>query len=194
MEKRQDKYYLYLRWPRYLAQWYAHEVHRLQHFESKTQPPFRYECDVDPSELEPVITRRGSVENGILELCLTKQPDPVPKPIPKDATICLQIPEFLGKPSRYYNYLSPASEALLEATVRNHFRVSLQKFLNKTFCNTRAMEAGYAPSRNKFIEVFMENNGIDYEHLHTISDQWRRMYKLEWDKACRLNKKIKNKK
>jgi hypothetical protein len=56
------------------------------------------------------------------------------------------------------------------------------------------MEAGYAPSRNKFIEVFMENNGIDYEHLHTISDQWRRMYKLEWDKACRLNKKIKNKK
>ena len=78
MEKRQEKYYLYLRWPRYLAQWFAHEMHRLRNYENKTLPPFRYECGVEPDKLDVVVTRRGSIENLILEQCLAKQPDPVP--------------------------------------------------------------------------------------------------------------------
>ena len=182
MEKRQDKYYLYLRWPRYLAQWFAHEMHRLRNYENKTLPPFRYECDVEPKELDVVVTRRGSIENLILEQCLAKQPDPTPKPIPKDATICILIPEFLGKPTQYYNYLSPASEELLEQTVRNHFRMELSKFMGKVIFSSRTVRSGYAPNRAEFIEAFMENNGIDYEHKHTISEMWRRLYKQEWNK------------
>ena len=179
MEKRQDRYYLYLRWPRYLAQWFAHEMYRLQHFENDVLPPFRYNCDVEPRELEVVETRRGSIERVIIEQCLAKQPDPIPAPIPKDATICILIPEFLGKPTMYYNYLSPVSEALLEVSVRNHFRLELVKYMNKVIFNCRAEKSGYAPNKEKFIEAFMENNGIDYEHMHTISELWRRLYKQE---------------
>ncbi len=187
MAKRQDRYYLYLRWPRYLAQWFAHEMYRLQHFENKTLPPFRYNCDVEPRNLEVVETRRGSMERVIIEQNLSKQPDPIPAPIPKDATICILIPEFLGKPTAYYNYLSPSSESLLEVTVRNHFRMELVKYMNKVIFNCRAEKGGYAPNKEIFIKSFMENNGIDYEHMHTISELWRRMYKQE-------NYKYKNKK
>lgn len=75
MEKRQDRYYLYLRWPRYLAQWFAHEMYRLKNFESETLPPFRYDCDVESKDLDVVETRRGSIERIIIEQCLAKQPE-----------------------------------------------------------------------------------------------------------------------
>lgn len=183
MDKRQDKYYLYLRWPRYLAQWYAHEMFRLKNIENEVLPPFRYDCDVEPGDLEVVETRRGSIERVILEQCLAKQPDPVPKPIPKDATICILIPEFLGKPTQYFNYLSTSSERLFETTVRNHFRMELVKYMNKVIFNYRAEKGGYAPNREKLLEAFMANNGIDYEHLHSISELWRRLYKQEHRKV-----------
>ena len=188
MEKRQDKYYLYLRWPRYLAQWFAHEMYRLKNYESETLPPFRYDCDVEPMELDVVETRRGSIERIIIEQCLAKQPEAIPKPIPKDATICILIPEFLGKPTQYYNYLPPSGESLLEITVRNHFRMELVKYMNKVIFNCRTERGGYAPNKEKFIETFMEINGIDYEHKHTIAELWRKLYKQE-NRKINSNKK-----
>ena len=188
MEKRQDRYYLYLRWPRYLAQWFAHEMYRLKNFESETLPPFRYDCDVEPMELDVVETRRGSIERIIIEQCLAKQPEAIPASVPKDATICILIPEFLGKPTQYYNYLSPTSESLLEDTVRNHFRMELVKYMNKVLFSYQSRKGGYAPNKEKFIEAFMEANGIDYEHLHTISVLWRRLYKQE-NRKINSNKK-----
>ena len=176
--KRSDRFYLYLPWPKYLAQWYAHEMYRLSKFEEDVQPAYMYNCDVEVSELEPVKTRRGSAERNVLEMCLTKQPDAIPEPVNQAATICIEIPNFLGKPASTYNYLRPASRELLEQTVRNHFRLELTKYMNKMLFEYRIVRKGAAATQDKVIETFMENNGIEYNetNLETIKQVWKRLY------------------
>ena len=75
MKNRRNSYYLYLNWPVYLAQWYAHEMYRLKHSEDEHISPYIYDCSAPVTELDPVDTRRGSAERNILEMCLSKQPD-----------------------------------------------------------------------------------------------------------------------
>ncbi len=185
--KDQNRFYLYLAWPKYLAQWYAHEMYRLSKFEEEVQPPFMYNCDVEVMELEPVKTRRGSAERNILEMCLTKQPEAIPERPNKNATICIEIPNFLGRPASTYNYLRPASQALLETTVRNHFKLELTKYLNKTLFTTRIIQHGSSATQNAVLETFMENNGIENTdtNMEAIKQIWKRLY---W-KMYKQNKK-----
>lgn len=186
--KESNRYYLYLSFPKYLAQWYAHEMHRLAHIDEDVEPPFMYRCDVEVEDLEPVKTLRGSAERNILEMCLTKQPDSVPERKPKDATICIEIPAFLGKPASIYNYLRPVSRELLEATVRNHFRMDLTKYINKTMFTYRIVKQGGSATLEKVIETFMENNGIEYteSNVEAIKKIWQRLY---WQQYKRYKKK-----
>ena len=172
--KRNDRFYLYLKWPKYLAQWYAHEMYRMEHIDDDVLPPFVYDCDEEVRNMEPVKTRRGSAERNILEQCLTKQPDAVPELPDKDATICIEIPNFLNKPACTYNYLPRSARELLKCAVRTHFRTELIKYMNKVmFAGNRA-----PATQEKQVEAFMEVNGIEYNEtsIIAIKQTWRRLY------------------
>lgn len=179
--KRSDRFYLYLPWPKYLAQWYAHEMYRLDHLNEEVLPTFVYDCDAEIRELEPVQTRRGSAERNILEMCLVKQPEAVPELPDRGATICIEIPSFLNKPACTYNYLNKPARELLEQTVRNHFRLELTKYMNKVVSSK-----GNPVTLDKRIEAFMATNGIEYNetNLVAVKQLWRR---LNW-KTSKQNK------
>lgn len=178
MKDLKNAYYLYLDWPCYLAQWYAHEMYRLAHCESEHQEPFFYNCNKPAVELDPVHTRRGSAERNILETCLCKQPDRIPELPSKTATICVVIPNFLNKPASTYNYLNRSSKHLLQRTVFNHFRLELTKYMNKNIFNAKTERAGYKPPIELLLEAFMELNGIEYNetNLESVKKIWRRLY------------------
>ena len=184
MEKRQDRFYLYLAWPAYLAQFFAHEMYRLKHYDDDTEPPYMYDCHREPRDLEPVQTRKRSAENFVLEMCLKKQPDPVPERPPKDATICIEIPEFVGKPSYRFNYLTAVDKALLEQTVRNRCRMELLKWMNKLSTNAELIRTGSNHTQETVLQAFMAANGIEDTETNylTIRDLWRRLYKYEHQK------------
>lgn len=189
--KDQNRFYLYLPWPKYLAQWYAHEMYRLQHFEDDVLPPYMYDCDVEVRDLEPVRTQRGSAERNIIEVFLTKQPSSAPAKPSQDTSICLEIPNFVGKPACTYNYLTPYAQALLERTVRNRLRVELTKYLNKVLFTYQIIRKGAGGSITQIIEPFMEQNGIEntesnYESLRQL------MYRM-WN-AERMAQQRKKKK
>lgn len=182
MKNRRNSYYLYLNWPVYLAQWFAHEMHRLQHLDDEFIEPYFYDCDREARQLEPVHTRRGSAERNILEMCIDKQPDRVPALPPRDATICLVIPCFLNRPPQTYNYLAPASQRLLKLTVQKHFKLELTKYINKILF---ASNYQYKPTKNQLIEAFMQKNGIEYSetNIETIKKIWMRLYNTEYKRA-----------
>lgn len=170
MKNSSVKYYLYLTWPRYLAQWYAHEVYRVRHYDDEHLEPFIYNCDLPPRDLLPVETVRGSAERNVLEMCLTKQLHDYPEKISDDTTIKLVIPFYLNKDPRTYNYLLPKSRALLESTVRNHLRFELNKFILK-------MNPMHQISVDECLTAFMEMNGIEYTETNLLSlrQLWFRM-------------------
>jgi hypothetical protein len=175
--KRNDRFYLYLVWPKYLAQWYAHEMYRVSMFEQEIEPLFQYDCRVAVEDLEPVITQRGSAERCIIEYYLSKQPEAIPEKAPKDATICIEIPSFLGKPTAYYNYLPNAGKALLLNTARVHFRKNLIKYMNKVWFADKIMRSGYSDTRTRLIEGFMQANGIEYDDVNyeSVAKVWSRI-------------------
>lgn len=179
MSKKTNEYYLYLAWPRYLAQWFAHEMYRLQHLDDEFLEPYFYDCDRDARQLEPVHTRRGSAERNILEMCIDKQPDRIPALPPKDTTICLVIPCFLNRPPQTYNYLAPASQRLLKQTVQKHFKLELTKYINKILF---VPDYQYRPTKDQLIEAFMQKNGIEYSetNVETIKKIWKRLYNTEY--------------
>lgn len=187
--KNQNRCYIYLVWPKYLAQWYAHEMYRISKLEDSVQPPYMYDCDVEVSELEPVVTLRGSAERNILEMCLTKQPDAIPEPYPAGATICIEIPYFANRPPEVFNYLRPSGRELLETTVRNHFRLALTKWMNKMLFQYRVVKSGGSATQEKVIEAFMEAHGIEYTetNLLAIKQIWQRLYWKEYKSNKKKN-------
>lgn len=185
--KRSDRFYIYLSWPKYLAQWYAHEMYRLQKFEEEVQPPYMYDCCAEVEDLEPVSTRRGSAERNILEYYLAKQPDSIPELPDRDATICIEIPSFLGKPTSIYNYLPAEGKDLLLNTVRVHFRKELTKYMNKMLLNDSVSRGNYGYTREKLVEAFMAANGIEYNemNLEAIKKTWSRLMGYRRNKKWR---------
>jgi len=165
-----EQYCIYLKWPRYLAQWYAHEMYRLSRWEDDVLPEYHYNCDVsDVRQLEPINTRRGSIERNVLEMCLTKQPVDYVERIDRESTICIVLPNFIQKPPCVYNHLKPASKSLLEQTVRNHFRMELYKYMMKL--------RDYSTPLDTLLVSFMENNGIENTetNLFAIKQIWNRL-------------------
>ena len=185
MEKK-NEYHIYLAWPKYLAQWYAHEMHRLSHYEQETEPGYRYDCDVAVSDLEPVETRRGSLQRAILEMCLQK-PRSASDCLPdKDATICIVLPHFLNKPPETYNSLRKEGKSLLLESVRNHFKIELGRFMGKMTGDiiTRSKSSVMFES---MMEAFMAQNGIEATetNMFAVKQAWYRIYKTQKEKERR---------
>lgn len=110
---------LYLTLPPYLAQWYADECRRNEYAREDTYLPQQYRF---PNPVKPI---RGSLESGILELFLTKQPSAVPEDFKEGATIVLAIPSFRNRDPRIYNYLRPSAREMLQAAIHTRFQVKL---------------------------------------------------------------------
>lgn len=165
-----NQFYLYLTWPRYLAQWYAHRMHELKHFDDEHLEPYQYNCDLAHHELEPVETQRGSIERNILEMFLAKQPADCPGRISEHTTIKLVVPNFVHKPAQTYNYLSPKSQTLLESTVRNHLRVEFNKYVRK-------IDPLHMAPVEEVLEAFMEDNGIENTdtNMQCLKQMWYRL-------------------
>ena len=151
-------------------------MYRLQHFEDEHLEPYSYNCDVPVMDLQPVETRRGSLERNVLEMFLSKRPtDYIERPDP-NATICIVIPSFVTKPPQTYNYLRPSAAALLQQSVHNHFRVELSKYLSK-FIGVTVDRQGVKVTTESIIRTFMENNGIEdtETNMFAIRQVWQRL-------------------
>jgi len=188
MEKK-NEYHIYLAWPRYLAQWYAHEMHRMAHSDCETEPAYRYDCDVAATDLEAVHTRRGSLQRAILEMCLQK-PETAADSLPeKDATICIALPHFLNKPPETYNCLRKVGKRLLLESVRNHFKIELGRFMGKMTGDiiTRSKSSVMFESMT---EAFMAQNGIEATETNclAVKKTWYRIYKTQKQKEARKRK------
>ena len=161
--------HIYLQWPEYLAQWFAHEMYALHHSEEECNGYF-YDTHVEPLLLEPVETIRGSLERAVLLECLSKPPrDYVPR-VPSDATIKIMLPVFKAKDPRTYFYLNEAGQRLLEDVVRKRMRRELWQVLQNI-----------VPGRNGSllhlaIEAWMTNNGIEMTdtNYEAVKQQYRR--------------------
>lgn len=177
---KKNEYHIYLKWPRYLAQWFAHEMYRLKNFESEHQDSYQYKVDVPVMELEPVETRRGSLPRAVLEMCLQKPPSDYDFRPPKDATICLVLPSFVNKPPQYYCYLRPQGESLLEESVRNWFRVELGRYMGKLL-GERLSRGKSSVSTEHMILAFMEMNGIENtdQNYEAIRGIWYKIYMVK---------------
>ncbi len=151
-----NRQYLFLRWPQYLAQWYAYEQHAIRYASREYKPEYVYRTDVPAYELEPVETLRGSVERNILHLNLTKQPNDTPDIPSDDTTICIQLPVFADKRPDYYNYLPAPAVALLEETVRNRVKLDAFRYIQKIYDGS-----GHALKLDDVIVAYMERHGIE---------------------------------
>ena len=184
MEK--EKYCIYLSWPRYLAQWYAHEMYRLAHTDDDVLPEYHYNCDVaDVRDLEPVSTRRGSAVRSVLWECLSRQPKDYIDLPDKEATIRLVIPNMIHKPAETYNYLKPKSKDLLEKAVRYAFRFALNKYM-------MAMDNFSLPVKD-LLAAFMENNGIELtdQNTYAVTKIWDRMRNNKLSNKSKAKNKMK---
>lgn len=176
-----NQFYLYLKWPKYLAQWYAHEMYRLKHFEDEYLEPYQYNCDLPPRDLDPVETQRGSVERNILEMFLSKPVTDYPEKISERTTIKLVIPNFIHKPAETYNYLRPRSQQMLESTVRNHLRVEFNRYVRK-------IDPLHLAPIEEVLSSFMENNGIENNDTNMTC------LKQLWNRLREANRKAKSRK
>lgn len=187
---KQNEYHIYLTWPRYLAQWYAHEMHRLEYKDESYEPDYRYNCDVPVLDLQPVKTRRGSLQRSILEANLCKPPEDFDERPPQDATICLVLPHTISKPPQYYHCLKQQGQALLEDSVRMLFRIRLGKYMSKMIGDIITTKQ---PSNklNDIICGFMDLNGIEDTETNMIAIKqiWNRIINVENTKRWRESRK-----
>lgn len=159
---------LYLTLPPYLAQWYADECRRNEHAREDTykSEPYRY-----PTPVKPL---RGSLESGILELFLTKQPAAVPEDFKDGANLVLAIPSFRNRDPRIYNYLRPSAREALQAAIHTRFQVKLFQDIHEL--------VGVGKARKDLtIIAWMEQHAIDftetnYNSILKVFDRMRNTY------------------
>lgn len=181
------KYYLYLQWPQYLAQWYANEQYRLEHCEDDVLSPYEYDCSLDPYDLEPVETQRGTIERIIMQQHLAKPYDRE-HIRPTEASICIRIPDFKasGKDTNIYNYLPPKAQKMLEDAVRNRLRLELYTYVTKVY--HKNMESLTLEST---LSAWMEQHGITNNdaNYEAIKQLYRRCISNYLDYRRRIKRK-----
>lgn len=140
---------LYLKTDDYLAQWFIHEQGGSQ----------------------PVRLIKGSIESKLLNLFLTKQPEPEPSedsdPREVDAdgepaadpeeeeapNLIIEIPSFKNRPPEIFNYITPRAASVIVSVIRDRFDVKLWTDLY-TFNNIMQRQ-------DELIYAWMESNGIE---------------------------------
>ena len=146
---------VYLSLPSYLAQWYAHTCRKQQHREDDVCP------NTPIAPLTPVVAPRGSYEMLVLHRVLQKQPNPVPDPIPADATLALAIPSFADRDPRIFNYIGPNAKLELENAILEAFDICMWKELHTFRVVLRRQD--YA------IWSFMEKHGIECNETNWLA-------------------------
>lgn len=154
MKQDPNKSYLYLRWPVYLAQFYAFECYKAhaEDFDSA----YKYDTTRSVFELDPVVSIKGSAERDMLRHNLTTQPKNHVELPSDEATLCLQVPSFPNMPPAYYNYLSPQSDDLLRELIRSRVRLDLFRYVTKFWQGRNS-----PVTLDSLIYAWMENHGID---------------------------------
>lgn len=175
------EHHLYLTLPPYLAQWYAHECRR--HLRAAddtcTVPIYNFKDAVAPI--------RGTVESGILELFLTKEPDGPKQDFKTGSNLVIAIPSFRNRDPRVYSYLRPSARELLYEAMRTRFQVSLWRGIH-------SIDTEFT-RKDMAIMAWMEHNGIEvtdtnYNSVLKVYDRTKDAYrKADMRKAKKNQKK-----
>lgn len=168
-----DRFFVYLSLPDYLAQWYVHECEgNGDDGTGKTD-----ECN----GIRTVVPKKGSQENRILQCFLKKRP--VNAEEPANANIAIVIPVFKGKDTYYYNYLGKNGRKMLVETIRNMFNIQLWDELN-SFRNVLARQ-------DNLIYAFMEAHNIDCneKNWNAIAKIYQRLRNQLYKRNERMKRK-----
>ena len=138
--------YLYLDIDDYLAQWFIH----------------------DQGGNNPVHLIRGSIESSILEQFLLPPPEDYVPQVAGDGLLCIELPDFRSKDTRYNFYLPPKATEALKCCIRNRFDIAMWKALHRF--------SSLFKRQDHLIYAFMESNGIEMteKNWNAIAKRYQR--------------------
>lgn len=116
----------------------------------------------------PVRLKRGSMEWCLLEQFLkTPPPDYVPR-TSEPGMLCIELPNFRSKDTRYNYYLPPRAADALKACIRTRFDIEMWNALYKF--------ANLFQRQDNLIYAFMEKNGIELteKNWNAIAKRYQR--------------------
>ncbi len=138
--------YLYLELEDYLAQWFIN----------------------DQGGNNPVKLIRGSMEWVLLEQFLQPpSPDYTPT-IDNSGTVCIVLPNFRSKDTRYNFYLPPKATEALKTCIRNRFDIDMWNSLHRF--------SAIFNRQDNLIYAFMEKHGIELteKNWNAIAKRYQR--------------------
>lgn len=144
---------LYLKLPKYLAEWCQHEFGNAQGV---------------------ICFPRGSAENDVLEMMLDVMPDPEHPPLPQPGDTAIDIPIFKSKPLPQFCYMSENGKKVLTHMIMVRLRVKLWHDLYR-------VEKLSLPITNTIYD-WMGRNGIEddprsWEALRQMFMRQRKAYR-----------------
>lgn len=153
---------LYLELEDYLAQWFINDM----------------------GGANPVRIKRGSMEWTMLELFLTTPPNDYEPQKGGEGFVCIDLPNFRSKDTRYHFYLPPKAAEAIKALIRGRFDICMWNTLHQ-FHNIFQRQ-------DHLIEAFMEKHGIAINDKNWNSVAKR--YQRKRDIYKRVMRRKKNKK
>lgn len=138
--------HLYLELEDYLAQWFIN----------------------DQGGNNPIRLIRGSMESGLLEQFLQTPPPDYRPVVDGTGMVCILLPNFRSKDTRYNFYLPPKATEALKTCIRNRFDIEMWNSLHR-------FSAIFARQDN-LIYAFMEKHGIELteKNWNAIAKRYQR--------------------
>lgn len=138
--------HIYLELEDYLAQWLIHDM----------------------GGNNPVRLIRGSMEWCLLEQFLKTPPDDYVPQTSAPGLLCIELPNFRSKDTRYNYYLPPRAADALKACIRTRFDIVMWSALHKF--------ANLFQRQDNLIYAFMESNGIELteKNWNAIAKRYQR--------------------
>lgn len=155
--------HLYIPLEDYLAQWFIN----------------------DQGGNNPVRLTRGSVEWCLLEMFLKTPPEDYTPETDGTGCICIELPNFRSKDTRYNYYLPPKATDALKACIRNRFDVDMWNALHRF--------SSIFQRQDHLIYAFMEKNGIEMteKNWNAIAKRYQRKRDI-YKRVARRQKNKKN--
>lgn len=138
--------HLYLELEDYLAQWFIN----------------------DQGGNNPVCLIRGSMEWGLLEQFLQPPPPDWSPSVSTEGKVCIVLPNFRSKDTRYNFYLPPKATEALKTCIRNRFDIEMWNSLHRF--------AAIFSRQDNLIYAFMEKHGIELteKNWNAIAKRYQR--------------------
>lgn len=130
---------------------------------------------------EPISFPRGSVENDLIELGLTKLPENKSPDVDTEGKVSFEIPSFRYKKPGVYNYFPTSAKASLVRCLHSQFEVALF---------TELMKFKHIGSKKQdIIMTWMEANGITCSdrNFNSVVKIYQRKRKAYLQKKLRKN-------